>query len=87
MIRMWKNYSWSYLKNNRVSGMSVIVAVFISALFLSLLVSLFYNFWQYDVNQIVREEGGWQGRLTGELDAGEYCCCTELCKCQQSRCQ
>lgn len=67
---MWKDYSWGYLKNNRASGMSVVVAAFVSALFLSLLGSLFYNFWSYDVDQIIREEGGWQGRITGELDAG-----------------
>ena len=44
------------------------VAAFISALFLSLLCSLFFNFWTYEVEQIILEEGGWQGRITGEID-------------------
>lgn len=65
---MWKDYSVSFIKKNRASSISIMVAAFISALFLSLLCSLFFNFWNYDVEQIVLEEGGWQGRITGEID-------------------
>lgn len=65
---MWKDYSASFIKQNRASSVSIMVAAFISALFLSLLCSLFFNFWNYDVEQIVLEEGGWQGRITGEID-------------------
>ncbi len=65
---MWKDYSFGYLKNNRSSGISVMIAAFISALFLSLLCGLFYNLWKYEVERIELEEGGWQSRLTGELD-------------------
>lgn len=65
---MWKDYSASFMKQNRASSVSIIVAAFISALFLSLLCSLFFNFWNYDIEQIVLEEGGWQGRITGEID-------------------
>lgn len=65
---MWKDYSASFIKKNRASSVSIMVAAFISALFLSLLCSLFFNFWNYDVEQIVLEEGGWQGRITGEID-------------------
>lgn len=65
---MWKDYSASFIKQNRTSSISIMVAAFISALFLSLLCSLFFNFWNYDVEQIVLEEGGWQGRITGEID-------------------
>lgn len=65
---MWKDYSTSFIKQNRASSISIMVAAFISALFLSLLCSLFFNFWNYDVEQIVLEEGGWQGRITGEID-------------------
>ena len=64
---MWKDYSVSYIKNNRASGISVMVAAFISALLLSILCSLFYNFWVYDVEGIKAEEGGWQGRFTGKI--------------------
>lgn len=65
---MWKDYSASFIKQNRAASISIMVAAFISALFLSLLCSPFFNFWNYDVEQIVLEEGGWQGRITGEID-------------------
>ncbi len=65
---MWKDYSTGYIRNNRASSISVIVAAFISALFLSLLCCLFYNYWNYEVEAVVLEEGDWQGRITGILD-------------------
>lgn len=65
---MWKDYSVSYIKNNRSSSISIMVAAFISALFLSLLCCLFYNVWQYDRQQIILEEGEWHARITGTLD-------------------
>ncbi len=68
---MWKDYLSGYLKNNRSSGGSVIIAAFISALLLSLLLGLFYNAWKYEVERIELEEGGWQSRLVGELDQEE----------------
>ena len=65
---MWKDYSMSYIKNNRASGISVMVAAFISALLLSLLCGLFYNLWVYEIERIKMEEGDWQGRIAGEID-------------------
>lgn len=65
---MWKDYSSGYIKNNRSSGISVVVASFISALLLSLLFGLFYNLWKYEVERIILEEGGWQSRITCEID-------------------
>ena len=62
---MWKDYSIGFIKRNRASSLSVLVAAFISALFLSLLCGLFYNFWNYEIESIVLEEGNWQGRITG----------------------
>lgn len=64
---MWKDYSSSYIKNNRSSGMSVMIAAFISALLLSLLLGLFYNAWKYEIERIELEEGGWQSRIVGEF--------------------
>ena len=63
---MWKDYSKSYLKNNRASGISIMAAAFAAAMFLSLLCSIAYNFWAYDVERIILEEGGWQGRIVCE---------------------
>ena len=63
---MWRDYSWGYIKKNRSSGVSILIAVFISALLLSLLCGLFYNAWKYEIERIEREEGSWQSRLTGE---------------------
>lgn len=65
---MWKNYSADFIRKNRASSLSIMVAAFISALFLSLLNSLFYNFWNYEIESIILEEGGWQGRITGDID-------------------
>ena len=64
---MWKDYSIGYIKNNRASGISIMTAAFISALFLSFLCSLFYNFWKDDIAGICLEEGDWQGRITGTI--------------------
>lgn len=65
---MWKDFSWGFIRQNRASSVSVMAAAFISALFLSLLCTLAYNFWTYETESIVLEEGDWQGRITGALD-------------------
>ncbi len=65
---MWKAYSSDYIKNNRSSGVSVMIAAFVSAVLLSLLCGSFYNMWKYEVERIELEEGGWQSRLTGAFD-------------------
>ena len=64
---MWKDYSAGYIKNNRSSSQSVMIAAFISALLLSLLCGLFYNAWKYEVERIEQEEGGWHSRISGEF--------------------
>lgn len=64
---MWKEYSKSYLKNNRASSMSIIAAAFIATLFLSFLCCIGYNFWTYEIEQIALNEGTWQGRIIGNL--------------------
>lgn len=63
--QMWKDYSRSFIKNSRASSVSIMVAAFIASLFLSFLCCMFYNFWVYEVEKIIIEEGGWQGRITG----------------------
>lgn len=68
---MWKDYSKSYIKNNRASSMSVIVAALIATFFLSLLCSMSYNFWVYEIERITLDEGDWQGRITGWIDEND----------------
>lgn len=53
---MWREYSSGYLKNNRATAVSVGTAAFISSLLLSLLGSLSYNMWKYEVERL-KEEG------------------------------
>ena len=65
---MWKDYSRGIIKKNRASSISVIVAAFISSLFLSLLCCLFYNYWNYEVETVILEEGDWHGRIAGAFD-------------------
>ncbi len=69
---MWKDYSKSYIKNNPASSISIMAAVLAATMFLSLLCSIAYNFWVYEVERITLEEGGWQGRIVGHaLDADD----------------
>lgn len=68
---MWKEYSRSYMKNNRASAISILASALVSALFLAFLCSLFYNFWHAEIDHIIREEGDWQGRITGRLTAAD----------------
>lgn len=42
-----------------------------ATLFLTILCSLFYNIWKYDVEQIIQKEGNWQARITANLDENE----------------
>ena len=63
---MWKDYSKNYLKNNRASSISIMAAALVATIFLSLLCSIAYNFWAYDVEQIILKEGDWQGRIVCE---------------------
>lgn len=48
---MWKDYSVGFIRNNRASSISIMVAAFISSLFLSFLCSMFYNVWVYEVEK------------------------------------
>lgn len=68
---MWKIYSADYIKNNRASGISIMVAAFIATLFLSFLCSLFYNFWMDNVEKTKMEDGDWHGRITGEISGDD----------------
>lgn len=65
---MWKNYSADYIRQNRASGYSIMIAAFIAALFLSFLCSLFYNFWLDNIAGTKLEDGDWHGRIAGEMD-------------------
>lgn len=53
---MWREYSSSYLKNNRSAAVSVMTAAFISSLLLSLLSCQFYNMWKYEVERLRAEQ-------------------------------
>ena len=62
---MWKNYLSGDRKNSRSSGLSVRIAAFISALFLSLLCSMLYNMWKYENERIALEEGSGRTATSG----------------------
>ncbi|MDR0948190.1 MAG: ABC transporter permease, partial [Lachnospiraceae bacterium] len=70
-VYMWKAYTADYLKHNRRSGAAIRIAAGIAALFLSLLCGVFYNLWNYEVDRIVHEEGGWHSRLVGSPSRDE----------------
>ncbi len=64
---MRREYSWNDMRRSRASSLSVVTAVFVSALLLSLLCSLAYNLWIDQIRQIQWEEGDWEGRITGKI--------------------
>lgn len=68
---MWRDYSKSYMKNNRASSLSIMVSALVSSLFLSFLCTFFYNIWMYGIEHIITEGGDWQGRIEGELGEAE----------------
>lgn len=68
---MWKDYSKSYIKNNPASSVSVMAAALVAAMFLSILCSIGYNVWIYEIEKIVLEEGDWQGRIAGRIDEND----------------
>lgn len=68
---MWKDYWKGYLRFNRASVRTIMTAVFAAAMLLSLLHSLAYNLWRYEIDRIILEEGDWQGRITGKLTEQE----------------
>ena len=49
---MRREYSWNDMRRSRASSLSVVTAVFVSALLLSLLCSLAYNLWIDQIRQI-----------------------------------
>ncbi len=68
---MWKNYSKDFIKNNRASGISIMAASFIAALFLSFLCCLFYHFWLDSIEGAKSEDGSWHGRIAGEISGDD----------------
>ena len=64
---MWKEYSVSYIKNNKVTSISIMVAALVSAMFLSLITCVFYNMWIDNINRVVSKEGDWQAKITGSI--------------------
>lgn len=68
---MWKDYSKSYIKNNRASSISVMAAALVATMFLSLLCCIAYNFWTYEIENIILNEGGWQGRIVGKINEND----------------
>ena len=43
----------------------------IATLFLSLICTLFFNFWTYETDGIIASEGNWHGRITASADVME----------------
>lgn len=67
---MWKDYSRSYIKNNRASGVSIMAAALTASLFLSLLCSEAYNLWVYEMEKVLLEEGEWRSSPAYDLQSG-----------------
>lgn len=68
---MWKDYSISYIKKNKATSISIMVAAFIAAMFISMVCGLFYNIWVDDISRLVDKEGGWQARFVTEMSEAD----------------
>lgn len=69
---MWKDYSKSYIKNNRASGLSIMAAALTATIFLSLLSSIAYNLWVYEIEKVLLEEGEWRSSPVYDLQKGTF---------------
>lgn len=56
-MNLWREYSLSYVKNNKTSSLSILIASFISTVLLSLVCSIFYNIWVDEVTRNKLEAG------------------------------
>ncbi|MFR5876294.1 MAG: ABC transporter permease [Eubacterium sp.] len=68
---MWKDYSVNYLKKNKSTAVSIMVAVLVASMFISFLCTLFYNMWIDNVDRIKADEGDWQVKITSVLSDDE----------------
>lgn len=68
---MWKDYSVNYLKKNKSTAVSIMVAVLVASMFISFLCTLFYNMRIDDIDRIKADEGDWQVRITAALSDDE----------------
>lgn len=68
---MWKNYSVNYLKKNKSTAVSIMVAVLVASMFISFLCTLFYNMRIDDIDRIKADEGDWQVRIIAALSNDE----------------
>ncbi len=68
---MWKDYSVNYLKKNKSTTVSIMVAVLVASMFISFLCTLFYNMRIDDIDRIKADEGNWQVRITAALSDDE----------------
>ena len=69
---IWKEYSGKYLKDHRVSSVSIMAAAFVSSLFISFITTLFYNMWVDSVRRAAEKGGDWQAGAQPSLLTGFY---------------
>lgn len=63
---MAKLFFFGGLTQSRSARRTIAASALAAAFFLSLAGSLFYNLWAYEIERILQQEGGWQGRVTVE---------------------
>lgn len=68
---MWKEYSISYIKKNKATSISIMIAALIAALFISMVCSLFYNMWTDEIKRLIENEGDWQARFVMEMSEAD----------------
>ncbi len=66
-MNLWREYSLSYIKENKASTISILIASLIASALLSLLCGVFYNIWIDETTRIKQQEGEWHAKITGDL--------------------
>lgn len=66
---MWRLFSLDYIRRNRAACISIAVTAMIASFLISAISGIFYNMWEDENRLIAAEEGDWQGRLRGDLNA------------------
>ena len=66
---MWRLFSLDYIRRNRAACISIAVTALIASFLISTISGIFYNMWEDENRLIAAEEGDWQGRLRGDLNA------------------
>ncbi len=72
MMDIVKEYTLNYIKQNKHTSITILLAIFIATALISLTCGVFYNIWVSDMQEIRDKEGDWHGKLTGAISEASF---------------